>query len=245
MLRALVAALVLANLVFWAWSSGMFDGLGWGPARERDPARLARQVRPDAVRVLAPNAATAALGAASTAAVPAIPPARGPLQCLEAGPFAPGAVEAAERALAAAALPEGSWVRTSHDLAALYAVVLGPFGNREALQKKREELGRLRLPIEALDLPGDGGAAPQPGFALGRYESRDAAEAALASFNARGVRTARVAALRAAGSEIRLRVENATPAQAERLRALSGGALGAGFAPCASLAQTTQPVLAR
>lgn len=235
MLRALVAVLLLANLGFWAWSAGAFNGLGWGPTPERDPTRLAQQVRPDAVRVLAPTAATAAVGAASGALAPANPSARGASLCLEAGPFAPGAIEAAERALIAAALPEGSWVRANHDVGVWYAVVLGPFGNREALQKKREELARLRLPLEVLDLPGDGAGSPaQAGFALGRYDSRDAADAALAAFNQRGVRTARVALLRPAGSESRLRVENATPAQAEQLRALSGGALGAGFVPCAA-----------
>lgn len=238
MLRASVVALLLANLAFWAWSTGALESLGWAPARERDPTRLEQQVRPDAVRVLSPTAATAALQAARPASAPGNAAARSPLLCLEAGPFAPGAIEVAEHALAAAALPEGSWVRTNRNLAASYAVVLGPFGNRDALRKKREEISRLRLPFEALDLPGDGaGAAPQPGFALGRYDSRDAAEAALTAFNQRGVRTARVALLRPASSESRLRVEYATPAQAEQLRALSGGAFGAGFAACATLAQ--------
>ncbi len=234
MLRASVVALLLANLAFWAWSTGALESLGWAPARERDPTRLAQQMQPDAVRVLSPTAATAALSASA----PGHAVARSPLLCLEAGPFAPGAIEVAEQALAAAILPEGGWVRTNRSLAASYAVVLGPFGNRDALRKKREEIGRLRLPFEALDLPGDGaGAAPQPGFALGRYESRDAAEAALTAFNQRGVRTARVALLRPASSESRLRVEYATPAQAEQLRALSGGAFGAGFAACATPAQ--------
>ncbi len=232
MLRTLVAVLLLANLAFWAWSAGALEGIGLAPARERDPARLGLQVRPDAVRVLSPGAAAAALSAAS---VPTRA-ARTTLVCLEAGPFAPAAIEAAERALATVALSDSSWVRTNHDIAAQYAVVLGPFANRDALQKKREELGRLRVPFEALDLPGDGGAgAPaQPGFALGRYDNRDGAQSALASFNERGVRTARVAELRPAGSEIRLRIESATPAQVEQLRALSAAALGGGFAPCAS-----------
>jgi hypothetical protein len=234
MLRALVAVLLIANLAFWAWSAGLLDGLGLGPSNERDPARLAQQIHPEAVRVL-PSTAAAAAVATRSAGPAASAAADGILQCLEAGPFAASAVDAAERALTAAGLPAGSWVRTSQDIAAVHAVVLGPYSNREALQKKREELGRLRLTsFEALDLPADGAAAtPQPGFALGRFDTRAAAEAALADFNQRGVRTARVVQLRAAGGESRLRIEGATAAQAEQLRGLSAAVLGAGFAPCA------------
>jgi len=259
MLRAVVVALALANLVFWLWSAGVLAGLGWAPATERDPARLDRQVRPDAVRILLPSAvttpvmpsdatvATATQGAAAAATSPASVAEGNTGTCLEAGPFAGAALDSAERALAASPLPESSWVRASREIPAQYAVVLGPFGNREALQKKREEIGRLQLPFEALDLPGEGGAA-QPGFSLGRYDNQGAADSALAAFNQRGVRTARVALMRPASTESRLRVENATPAQAEQLRALSGGAgaaLGAGFAACASFAAAAPDALPR
>lgn len=231
MLRTLVVLLVLANLLFWAWSEGALEGIGLAPTHERQPQRLALQVQPDAVRVLSPGAADAALHAASEAAAKAASP--GVLSCLEAGPFSMGAIEAAERALTAAGWAVGSWVRIAHDAAAQYAIVLGPFGNREALQKKEDELGRLRVTVEAVDLPGDGaGATPQPGFALGRYANRTAAETALAALNQRGVRTARVMLLKSAAGQSRLRVDNATAAQASQLRALSVAALGAGFAPC-------------
>ena len=96
MLRALVAVLLLANLAFWAWSAGTLEGIGLGPARERDPARLSQQVQPDAVRVLPPTAAVAALSAASAAQG-----SGAALACLEAGPFAPATIDAAERTLAA------------------------------------------------------------------------------------------------------------------------------------------------
>jgi len=235
MLRALVAVLLVANLAFWAWSAGLMDNLGLGPSRERDPLRLTQQIHPEAVRVL-PSAA--AVAATRSAAPGASAVADGMAQCLQAGPFAAGAVDAAERALTAAGLPAGSWVRTSQVVAAVHAVVLGPYGSDEALQKKREELSRLRLTsFEALDLPGDGAGAPsQPGFVLGRFDSRAAAEAALTDFSQRGVRTARVVQLRPTGSESRLRIENATAAQVELLRALSGAALGAGFGPCSGAA---------
>ena len=238
MLRLLVAVLLLANLGLWAWSTGALQALGLAPQQERDPARVGQQVRADAVQVLAPAAAAATLGAVGVASATASPGGVAGL-CLEAGPFAPAAVEAAERALAAAALPASTWVRVNQELSAQFAVVLGPLIGRDAVQKKSEELGRLRLTFELLELPAtDTGASTQPGFALGRYDSRGAADAALAGFGQRGVRTARVTVLRPATSVTRLRVDPATPAIAGQLRSLGGTALGAGFMPCAATSAT-------
>jgi hypothetical protein len=228
-------------LAFWAWSAGALQAFGLAPASERDPQRLAQQIQPEAVRVLPAAAALASLNAASAASAPSGKgiAARGALVCLEAGPFTAARVEAAERALAAAAVPEGSWIRIDQDLPAQYAVVLGPFADRDAGKKTSDELRRLELAFETLELPAESaGAKPQPGLALGRYDGRSAADAALASFSQRGVRSARSAMLRPAGSESRLRVDNATPALADRLRALSDAALGAGFAPCAAATAT-------
>ena len=240
MLRLLVAVLLLANLGLWAWSTGALQALGLAPQQERDPARVGQQVRADAVQVLAPAAAAAALRAVGAASATASPGGVAGL-CLEAGPFAPAAVEAAERALAAAALPAGTWVRVNQELGAQFAVVLGPLVGSDAAQKKSEELGRLRLTFELLELPAtdtDSGTSTQPGFALGRYDSRGAADAALAGFSQRGVRTARVTVLRPATSVTRLRVDPAMPAIAGQLRSLGGTALGAGFMPCAATSAT-------
>lgn len=235
MLRALVAALLIANLAFWAWSAGALDAIGLGPAQERDPARLALQVQPEAVRVVPTAAASALAVSASASAGAASGKAIGVAQCLEAGPFAAATIEAAERALAPAALPEGSWLRSQHEVAAQYAVVLGPFASRDSMRQKAEEIARLRLATEALELPGEANAGKsQTVLALGRYDGRGAADAALAAVSQRGVRTARIAVLKPAISENRLRVPNPTAAQAEQLRALSDPALGSGFVPCSA-----------
>ena len=163
---------------------------------------------------------------------------RDPLsQCLETGPLASAALASAERALLAGGIAEGSWVRRSVEQPAQYAVVLGPFNSNEALRNKREEIARLRLPLEAVSLPpATAGAPAQPGLALGRYASRAAADSALAGYSQRGVRTARVLALRPASSEVQLRIDSTTPAQAQQLRALSVELAGAAFAPCAASA---------
>lgn len=232
MLRALVAVLLLVNLGFGAWSAGALERLGWAPTRERDPARLALQTGAETVRVLPPDAA---LPAPKSPAGAAGAEARGPSsQCLETGPLALTALANAERTLLAGGVAEGSWVRRSADLPAQYAVVLGPFNSNEALRNKREEIARLRLPLEVLSLPAVGaGSGPQAGLALGRYDNRATADSALAGYAQRGVRTARVLQLRPAASEVHLRFDSATAAQAQQLRSLSGELVGAAFAPCA------------
>ena len=69
MLRALLAALLLANLVFFGWARGWFAPTWPSPlASQHEPARLAAQVAPERVTVLAPAAASAAILAAQNEA---------------------------------------------------------------------------------------------------------------------------------------------------------------------------------
>jgi hypothetical protein len=232
MLRWLVLALLAANALFLVWSQGWLSPwLVRGPGSAREPWRLQQQVRPELVRVLPPGTAVPAPAPASAPASAALAPAEGAaLACFESAPLAPSGLDAAEQALATV-LPARGWIRANRETTPQLAVVIGPLA-RDALPKKREELTRLRVGFEDLRLPGNDGGA---GLALGRYESAGAAQAALDGFGQRGVRTARVVTLREAGNEVRLRVENATPAQAEALRAFKSPALGAqGLAPCAS-----------
>ena len=256
MLRWGVLALLLANVLFWAWSRGW---LGVSPGPQREPWRMEQQVRPDSVKLLPPSslpaaaaasapmtpasgasssmagAAQAASGAASAGA-PAASAASATgatvvaLACFESPPLEPAALQAVEQALLAV-LPARGWIRASRETAPQHAVVVGPLAGPDALQKKREELTRLRVGFEELRLPANAGT----GLALGRYESPAAAQAALDGFAQRGVRTARVLLLRGAGTETRLRIENASPAQADALRAFRAPALGnAGLAACSA-----------
>ena len=53
MLRALVILLVLANLVYFAWTQGALSVIGAQPARfrESEPQRLQQQVRPELLQI--------------------------------------------------------------------------------------------------------------------------------------------------------------------------------------------------
>ena len=76
MLRALVVALLLVNLAFFAWTQGWLDSVtGVRAIGDREPERLARQVLPESVRILS---------AGSSAAEESAPPT---LSCMEAGPL--------------------------------------------------------------------------------------------------------------------------------------------------------------
>jgi len=98
MLRALLALLIVANLVFFAFSRGALDGiLGLRALGDREPERLANQVRPQTIRLVPVG------GVASAASIdPGVP-------CYETPTFTAGDAAAVEAALAAN-LPAGAWI---------------------------------------------------------------------------------------------------------------------------------------
>lgn len=242
MLQRLVVLLLLANLLFFAWSRGWLEQItGSRVHPEREPERLARQVNPELVVILPPGAAPAAnaTGAGASASAPATTaPAAAASSvsaagsCLEAGPFATGAAVSAVAALQALqpALPPGSWVEVKTDRPGSWMVYMGRFPNRDALTKKDEELKRTRVSYESLTAPAD----LVPGFSFGRYDDRGAADRALEQLGQRGVRSARVVELSAPATQHMLRAEKADAAVAAQLTAIRSSALGRGFVPCGS-----------
>ena len=98
MLRVLLALLVVANLLFFAFTRGWLDGVvGASALGDREPERLSRQVRPQTIRLLpVGNAASA-------------PPFDASVPCYETPTFTAGDAAAVEAALVAN-LPAGTWV---------------------------------------------------------------------------------------------------------------------------------------
>ncbi|CAM5786150.1 SPOR domain-containing protein [Rhizobacter fulvus] len=215
MLRVIVGLLLLANLLFFGWSQGWLEAVGWRPGSEREPERLLRQVRPEIIRVLPPGAASAASVGAAAA-------------CLEAGPFAEAELDAV-RSAAQAALPAGSVATVKTTQPGSWMVYMGRYAGRDAMTKKEDELRRRRLPYEEIR----DSATLAPGLSLGRFDNPDAAARALEQFSQQGIRTARVVELAPAVGRFWLRVDGANPAIAAQAAKLHLAASGQSFAACA------------
>lgn len=215
MLRLFAAAIVVANLLFFAWSQGWLAPVFEPPQHgDREPQRLAAQVRPDAVRVQPLPAA--ASGAAERTV------------CLAAGPYGDAELGIAEAALLAAGVPASTWQRDTLQPPGGWLVYMGPFADTAALRQKDEELRRMKLVAEEVRTPAD----LAPGLALSRHASKGAADEALQQFLARGVRTARVVSLPPPPPQHWLRVARADSRLQEKLQALQPPAFSAPFAAC-------------
>jgi hypothetical protein len=261
LLRAFVLLAVIANLAFAAWHAGLLRAVGLAPPTQRDPQRLEQQVRPQALRILGPEATASAVAAAATAATvvgpppaaaepvveaasapgdatqPAAAPASAPpttagasrgetLACVDVGPIDGGAaLDAVERALAAV-LPARPWTRETRPATAQYAVFVGPVLSREAARQRREELVKLKLSFESIEITEGRSRERLGGYALARHDSEAAAQAALEDFRARGLRGGRVVLAREPGAlRTWLKLDRLPPAQADAVRALPAAAL--------------------
>jgi len=130
MLRGILLAVLVANLLFFGFTRGWFDGLfGLQSQGDREPERIANQVRPSSI-VLMPMASA--------------PPGTSG-SCLESAPVAGAEAAAAEAALKAA-LPPGAWTdQRSESIVGSATVVTHVYrvGNADAATAAR--LSSLRL----------------------------------------------------------------------------------------------------
>ncbi len=227
MLRLVFLVLLVMNGLFFGWVRGWFSPLVGSPGQaEREPQRLESQVNPGRVTLVSP----AALGAA--AAVTAAQQAAA-LQCLEAGPFSPEALPAAEAAMTRAALPAGSWSREAAG-GPVWAVFGGRFVEPAARSARAAEFKRLDIAFEVIDSPPE----LAPGFVLSRHPNRIAAESALAAVLAGGIgspRDLRAMPMPTPVGSAWLRVAKADPSLRSQLQALGAvnPAIGFGFRACA------------
>ena len=96
--RTLALVLLLLNALYWAWGEGWLLPYGFGPAQQREPQRLAQQIRPEAITVLR----------ASEGQLPPLVVAPAPTVCLQSGPMNQTQANAV-RALLEASWPPESW----------------------------------------------------------------------------------------------------------------------------------------
>ena len=186
-------ALVLANVGFYAWSSGLLGAYGFAPASQTEPQRLAQQLKPDALRVLTPRQArqlesngSLTTPLATAFATPSATPSATAVECLQAGIFNEEQTVVLRNRLISA-LPAGSWVLEDALEPARWIVYMGQYSSADAVAKKKSELRGLNVSFGVLS-----NAALEPGLSLGNFKSRPEAEAALARIARQGVKTAKV-----------------------------------------------------
>lgn len=218
MLRLLLLVLVLANGVYFAWTSGLLRAYGFAPAPQNEPQRVAQQIKPEALRVLS---ASELKGVEAQAQVDAAPK-----ECLQAGPFDEPQTLTLRQALENA-LPSGGWQLDAVVLPARWIVYMGKYPSAEALVKKRAELANMDLKIEALTNP-----ALEIGISLGGFDSPVAAKAELARLTQRGIRTARVVQEREEGHVSQLKLPGLTDAMKSRLDSIRPALAGKALKKC-------------
>lgn len=217
-MRTLVALLIVANLAFFAWARGW---LGAPPRHaEREPERVLAQVRPEALNVLPPKAATVAVQAARAAA----------LSCLEAGPFSDNDVISAEALLVASQLAEGTWLRVDGAPPASWLVFAGRYPEAALRKAREDDLKKLKLSFELIDRP----AELAPGFVLSRHASKEEAQAWIDARSNLALKGLRVVQLPSTASAWRIRVPKADSALTDKIQALPAEAMAGGFKACAA-----------
>jgi hypothetical protein len=124
-------------------------------------------------------------------------------------------------------LPPESWSAQTSQRKGSFVIYMGRYADRDALQRKLDELKRLKVDAEELR------NAPElaPGLSLGRFDDAKAAETELARLAQRGLRTAKVITITPAVPQVTLRAPAADPALRARLVALKMPS-GPGFVAC-------------
>lgn len=174
MLRILVLLLFAANAAYFAWSHELLAGIGLAPAAQREPQRVAQQIRPEAVRVLAGD---------ETRRIESTAPR--PVECLQAGLFTEPEASSLKSALGN--WPQGSWSLEPAVEPPRFIVYMGKYPDAPAVEKKRAELKAINVSFEPL-----ANAELEPGLSLGGYSTEAAARQQLEALTQKGVRTARV-----------------------------------------------------
>lgn len=234
MLRIVAIALLLANGLYFAWTSGWLADMGLPPAQQREPERLQAQIDPGTLRLL--NGERAESPAVPPVKAPepqtprapdAAPVAAAPAQaCWQATGFTPPQVEALRSALGRIDLTSDQWQLDELRSSGRWVVFMGRY-NDEQIAKKKTELRELKIEFREVNLPSTG-----PGLALGTFSSEEAVQQALKDVAKKGVRTARAAVERPETVTMTLRLPAITDAQRASVDGLGDALAGKKLQAC-------------
>lgn len=219
-MKALVFVLVLGNLLFYAFSAGLF-----GRAENPDAGRVDQQVKPERLRIV------------SRGEPPAAPPKPAPTALAESLPVAPNEPSDTLACLVWPRLPVVDAERLGRLLAERFPayrvrqqeiagegsgwwVYIPPLPDKPAADRKMAELRALGV-ADFFSIP----EGPlRFAISLGVFSSEKAAQDHLAALKAKGVRSAKAASR--PGRESALRIEATGPATTlDDLRAAAAGSV--------------------
>lgn len=231
MLRIVAILLLLANGVYFAWTSGWLTGMGLPPAQQREPERLKAQLEPGTLRLLNGERAEAPGTPPTNAPAPEVPatapvaaaPARA---CWQATGFTPPQADALRSALGRIDLTSDQWQFDEARSSGRWVVFMGRYGD-EQMAKKKTELRELKIEFREVNLPSTG-----PGLALGTFTSEEAVQQALKDVAKKGVRTARAAVERPEAVSVTLRLPAITDAQRSSVEGLGEPLAGKKLQAC-------------
>lgn len=231
MLRIVAIVLLLANGVYYAWTSGWLAGMGLPPAQQREPERLKAQLEPGTLRLLngerADDPGAAPPKAPAPEAPEATPIAAAPAQaCWQASGFTAPQAEVLRSALGRIDLSSDQWQLSETRSSGRWVVFMGRY-NDEQMAKKKAELRELKIEFREVNLPSAG-----PGLALGTFTSEEAVQQALKDVAKKGVRTARAAVERPEAVSVTLRLPAITEEQRSSVEALGDALAGKKLQAC-------------
>lgn len=220
-MRTLFLLLLLANVVFFAWSRYVSP-----PDAGADPAPLARQIEPEKLKVVAPAdpppPAPPPVSARPAAAVAAV-------KCIEWGSFTLADAPRAEKALEPLALgPRLTQRRTEEQ--ARWWVHIPPSASRAQALRKAAELKSLAVE-EYFVMQEEG--PHQWAISLGLLRTEDGARARLAALQALGVRSAQIGERETTVPKVWLQVNGVDGGLLARLKDTARSAEGSELRECA------------
>ena len=198
MLKLIFWLLLLANAALFAMQKGY---LGAFYSDGREPARIGKQLQADKIKLVASDAAPAAVSASVPAAAAAGASSAAdlaPVACTEIGNFSASEARRFSSQLAERT-PNLKFVRREIQEVASHMVYLPSLGSKEAADKKADEVRRLG--INDFFVIQDSSAL-RYGISLGIFKTDEAAQKQVASLAKRGLSGAKVGTRSVSSSKV-------------------------------------------
>ncbi|MFL5299267.1 MAG: SPOR domain-containing protein [Anaeromyxobacteraceae bacterium] len=221
-MRTLFLVLLLANVVFFAWSRYVSPSEAGA-----DPAPLARQIEPEKLKVVTPAELPPPAPAPSPVSARPLPAIAA--KCIEWGSFTLTDAPRAEKALEPLGLGARLGQRRTEEVAGWW-VFIPPQGNgRQGAMRKATELKSLGID-DYFIVQEDG--PHRWAVSLGVFRSEEAARARLTTLRAQGVRSAQVGPRETTVPKVWLQVKGVDGSLEARLRDVAREVEGSELRSC-------------